>query len=1575
MLNNTSRSRSGPAFVTKRQNKDAINFYFKQEKMTSHKRRSLTMKQAKIRLKNKGKKKTKAGDKNSQNLPLLNKLIYIDIKQGKQCELIEEQLKKLGAKVEKFLSCEVNYVISLTGPFKTDKTNAKEDNPQSPSFGNLTSPFNCGPSPTGNNEAKRAVVSRGKALAQIACAKNQASSVVANAEKLGIKIISLEAASKWLEKELKKLDREFNNESKDEDKANTVNPKIIGNKKKKKQLKGPFIKFEAINKLYRPVKSELPCWPKINLLAPPGLCPFGEAKLKVQNHYKTRKCLPVQKLPCLEPFLTEHKGEQKRAPVRVSPVSAVVGVPIVTTGEVRGNLAVHLKKSTQLNKQQGYCDCCEMKYNNLNEHLSSYDHRAFARDKSNYESLDALINSSPSTVQFLQSVLLKHCVQKQDLHENSENCVEIFLPVISPISPLTTEKNPSLETAPTSLINPQELKNETQTSKNNNQIDITESLSLAKTPKKDPQTENCLSAVVIRRPGLSGMFTSPRRRQPTPNKKPWVRERSMIFRDSPMASLQPSIKSSPNFTLAESECLGSTKCFSAPVVNKKQESKKAVNRSLIRVIDFTQVTDLAGNNKYGVNIEPTSDQFKSLSTPVIKSKLIGESPLKKNTRSLKKTVQKSSTNAELERDPNIDICIQDDIIKDFHSLSLSTDEKVITERLDFVNISKSSSDNTKTYPNILINKNKKEKCFNAIEESTNGNSMPEETLNENRNISELEVVLPENSMPYVTDDGKHRVVMTSMSDMSSYSHCNKNFINEPNQLSNDVDKTIDKVSLMYQTALTEHHEQSAQEYCFNLELPTKNNQVCDKALNACHLSSKLFNLSPTKENNVGKLNNELDIKMENVDTLNHVNILSPDVKILNEFLKGSSHDSEVLMDTFCDTEELDGVKNGNNLSQLSLNMEYVNQDEDKNCISNDHNGRDVNNSHTSAPNIADRVKTRQRIHQSLEKYTEEVDLSTVNSIYNDKKEKGKKKKNKSKQNLNNIKEYKFSNTLINSEELIIQNQLNVPNIADLALPAVPNIAERVKKRRSCTLFNHEGQYADSDQSNIGIILSPQQLQMHSNFSHFANHKMTSSCSEKSYRRKLNFSANRSTVDSKEEIKMPKENTKVNEFSNGSPAVVIRRHNPFKHRLHTNKDWSKNEEVGSQSSLDTEKSYKNFKEGCDISLLTQKSKDVTVKCLDLVTHSLDTHFKEIKKNMVNQHMEMESSKKKGIQINSTGSPRILLKIKRHSKNTFSSTLEEVDVSSSIHSEYNEAGCSHKSETPKVLQKTTIKDSDNDSVDLLNFTPSPSKKQKSRSRHCQDSINKSMLQEKLTKVGKRRRLDFEHLSNTGTPQERSKSPLFSSPVLSNRFKESLEKKSENPTGSHSPVFKQKHSGQNNPNAINWAVDLRVVLEDINRFKVPENQLDEDSQMEDFSSDATYIYDSDVFWLDKKKQVQSELCLRNSQVTSQEDDVTTSNEYKDLVTFVPKHVSQEKSEDSSWGDICESYIQNTFGKTDHCKVGRTDKEAIVLISPVKYNSSFNKHTSTNSPSVLKFKGEKRKLYDMAFSKESCTKKIKTS
>ncbi|XP_070210544.1 protein DBF4 homolog A-like [Littorina saxatilis] len=154
----------------------------------------------------------KDGGKSGRKLALSGKVVYLDIKDSRQAQSIGNKLKKLGAVVETFLSKDLNYVISSTPPSRSNsqpKGHCDGLGPESPSFANTPSPYSSVPSPTYTNVGGKIVpVTRGQAMLQIARSRTRSpspSSVVASAEKLGIKIISIEGAEKWLNKELNKL--------------------------------------------------------------------------------------------------------------------------------------------------------------------------------------------------------------------------------------------------------------------------------------------------------------------------------------------------------------------------------------------------------------------------------------------------------------------------------------------------------------------------------------------------------------------------------------------------------------------------------------------------------------------------------------------------------------------------------------------------------------------------------------------------------------------------------------------------------------------------------------------------------------------------------------------------------------------------------------------------------------------------------------------------------------------------------------------------------------------------------------------------------------------------------------------------------------------------------------------------------------------------------------------------------------------------------------------------------------------------------------------------------------------------
>ena len=52
------------------------------------------------------------------------------------------------------------------------------------------------------------------------------------------------------------------------------------------------------------------------------------------------------------------------------------------------------------------------------QHLHSDHHQSFAKDSSNYQSLDELINKGPSLQDFLAKMLLKHEQKEKEKQDN-----------------------------------------------------------------------------------------------------------------------------------------------------------------------------------------------------------------------------------------------------------------------------------------------------------------------------------------------------------------------------------------------------------------------------------------------------------------------------------------------------------------------------------------------------------------------------------------------------------------------------------------------------------------------------------------------------------------------------------------------------------------------------------------------------------------------------------------------------------------------------------------------------------------------------------------------------------------------------------------------------------------------------------------------------------------------------------------------------------------------------------------------------------------------------------------------------
>ncbi|XP_060066326.1 uncharacterized protein LOC132546620 [Ylistrum balloti] len=380
-----------------------------------------------------GKRKLEYNDNKQPKLPLAGKLIYLDVKDVRLTKKLETDLKRLGSSVEKFFVKEINYLIT-SHPRPKQKNEDKLQSADSPAGVSTPSPFNCGPSPSpGAVETKAPQsVTRGKAILQKAQLQKKTSSIIENAEKWKVKIVSVEAALKWILKELAKLPPDS---SKGNQSEKTRGCKV-------KRLQSPMLKFESNTKQYRPIHGSLANWPFANVDTPKGTCPFdgttvgrGE-RSREERGDRIGLAQPMDNNMPASPagMAGEDMNTGSNKTPRVEPpgksrpsenqAGGPSGIKVATAGELRRR-----KEQKRIQeRKKGYCECCQVKYDDLDKHVFQEQHRAFIRDKKNYDNLDHLILTGPSTARFLQRVLLRHCTKQHTADTNiSESDEEVVL--------------------------------------------------------------------------------------------------------------------------------------------------------------------------------------------------------------------------------------------------------------------------------------------------------------------------------------------------------------------------------------------------------------------------------------------------------------------------------------------------------------------------------------------------------------------------------------------------------------------------------------------------------------------------------------------------------------------------------------------------------------------------------------------------------------------------------------------------------------------------------------------------------------------------------------------------------------------------------------------------------------------------------------------------------------------------------------------------------------------------------------------------------------------------------------------
>ncbi|XP_041367197.1 uncharacterized protein LOC121381875 [Gigantopelta aegis] len=368
-------------------------------------------------------------EKKKKPRSLSKKVFYLDIKDARRMRSLEGKLKQLGGTIEKFLSKEVNYIITSNAHLSKQKQDKQGGTGDSPNTTNAStpSPFNLGQSPSPNAIAelkKIENVPRGKTLAKIAGGQQSPNTVLENAEKIGIKVVSYEQTIKYVEKEIAKL------KVIPETSKQVTKKKPSTSRNKVQMLKAPFVKFESESCHYRPIMQELESWPHLNVETPRGTCPFdgrplGHAQCseRAERDMNAERIMSpdtpnTPKCPGLDTLNTP-QDEVKRTCGRVNEdsTSKLLGFPILTAGEVRRDR----EKKRRAARRQGYCEACKEKYNDIDQHLMGEHHKQFVRNKANFMKLDRLIESGPSTPTFISSVILRHCVLKAQEKPKSQS--------------------------------------------------------------------------------------------------------------------------------------------------------------------------------------------------------------------------------------------------------------------------------------------------------------------------------------------------------------------------------------------------------------------------------------------------------------------------------------------------------------------------------------------------------------------------------------------------------------------------------------------------------------------------------------------------------------------------------------------------------------------------------------------------------------------------------------------------------------------------------------------------------------------------------------------------------------------------------------------------------------------------------------------------------------------------------------------------------------------------------------------------------------------------------------------------
>ncbi|PNJ70199.1 DBF4 isoform 1 [Pongo abelii] len=300
--------------------------------------------------------KTDNRPEKSKCKPLWGKVFYLDLPSVTISEKLQKDIKDLGGRVEEFLSKDISYLISNKKEAKFAQTLGRISpvpSTESAYTAETTSPH---PSHDGSSfkSPDTVCLSRGKLLVEKAIKDHDfipSNSILSNALSWGVKILHIDDIRYYIEQKKKELYLLKKSSTSVRDGGKRVGSGA--QKTRTGRLKKPFVKVEDMSQIYRPFYLQLTNMPFIN--------------------YSIQK-------PCSPFDVDKPSSMQKQTQVKLR---------IQTDGDKYGGTSIQLQLKEK--KKKGYCECCLQKYEDLETHLLSEQHRNFAQSNQ-YQVVDDIVS-------------------------------------------------------------------------------------------------------------------------------------------------------------------------------------------------------------------------------------------------------------------------------------------------------------------------------------------------------------------------------------------------------------------------------------------------------------------------------------------------------------------------------------------------------------------------------------------------------------------------------------------------------------------------------------------------------------------------------------------------------------------------------------------------------------------------------------------------------------------------------------------------------------------------------------------------------------------------------------------------------------------------------------------------------------------------------------------------------------------------------------------------------------------------------------------------------------------------------